>query len=97
MNRTSLTVSLCVIAAVFVRPLGAQDDQFTLKPQSPIHPWKDDAALHAVEVLGTKVAWAVGDHGTVWRTSDGGESWSLLQVPADVSLRSVCFLSKRVD
>ena len=96
MNRTCLTVSLCVVAAVFVRPLGAQDDQFTLKPQSPIHPWKDDAALHSVEVLGTKVAWAVGDHGTVWRTSDGGESWSLLQIPADVSLRSACFLSKRV-
>lgn len=97
MNRTCLTVSLCVIAAVFPGPVSAQNDQFTLNRPTKIHPWKDDAALHAVEVLGKKVAWAVGDHGTVWRTSDGGESWSLLQVPADVSLRSACFLSKRVD
>lgn len=97
MNRTCLTVSLCVIAAVFLRTANAQNDQFTLTRQSQIHPWKDDAALHAVEVLGKKVAWAVGDHGTVWQTSDGGESWNLLQVPADVSLRSACFLSKRVD
>jgi photosystem II stability/assembly factor-like uncharacterized protein len=96
MNRTCLTVSLCVIAAVLVRPVSAQDDQFTLNRPSNIHPWKDDAALHSVEVLGTKVVWAVGDHGTVWRTSDGGETWSLLQVPADVSLRSACFLSKRI-
>lgn len=96
MNRTCLTVSLCVIAAVFARPVSAQNEQFTLSRPTQVHPWKDDAALHAIEVLGRKVAWAVGDHGTVWRTSDGGESWSLLQVPADLSLRSVCFLSKRV-
>lgn len=96
MNRTCLTVSLCVIAAVFLRSANAQDDQFTLTRKTQIHPWKDDAALHAVEVLGKKVAWAVGDHGTVWRTSDGGESWNLLQVPADVSLSSACFLSKRI-
>ncbi|MGZ0170270.1 MAG: YCF48-related protein [Planctomycetales bacterium] len=96
MNRTCLTVSLCVIAAVFLRPVSAQKDQFTLTQQTPIHPWKDDAALHAVAVLGKKVAWAVGDHGTVWQTSDGGELWNLLQVPADCSLRSACFLSKRV-
>ena len=96
MNRTCLTVSLCLIAAVFLRTASAQNDQFTLARQTQIHPWKDDAALHAVEVLGRKVSWAVGDHGTVWQTSDGGESWNLLQVPADVSLRSVCFLSKRV-
>ena len=96
MNRTCLTVSLCVVTAVFLRSVSAQNDQFTLTRQTQIHPWKDDAALHAVEVLGKKVAWAVGDHGTVWQTSDGGESWSLLQVPADVSLRSMCFLSKRI-
>lgn len=96
MNRTCFTVSLCVIVAVFLRSVSAQNDQFTLNRQSRIHPWKDDAALHAVEVLGKKVAWAVGDHGTAWQTSDGGETWSLLQVPADCSLRSVCFLSKRV-
>jgi photosystem II stability/assembly factor-like uncharacterized protein len=98
MIRTSLmiTASLYVMVAVSLRPASAQDDQFTVNQQSQIHPWKDDAALHAVEVLGTKVAWAVGDHGTVWQTADGGESWSLVQVPADCSLRSVCFLSKRV-
>lgn len=74
----------------------ASDDQFTISRTARVHPWQDDAALHAVETLGTKVAWAVGDHGTVWQTSDGGDSWSLLQVPVDVSLRSVCFLSRRI-
>lgn len=96
MSRICLMVSLCVIAGISGGSAGADDDRFTLAQASKIHPWKDDAALHAVEVLGTKVAWAVGDHGTVWQTSDGGDSWSLLQVPADVSLRSVCFLSKRI-
>ena len=96
MNRTLFTMLLCVGAAVFSRLASAQDDQFSINQQSQIHPWKDDAALHAVELLGTKVGWAVGDHGTAWQTSDGGESWNLLQVPADCSLRSVCFLSRRV-
>ncbi|NQV28928.1 MAG: hypothetical protein HQ518_31625, partial [Rhodopirellula sp.] len=96
MNRTCLTVSLCIVFAALLRSASGEDDPFAFSQSAQIHPWKDDAALHAVEVLGKKVAWAVGDHGTVWQTSDGGESWSLLQVPADCSLRSVCFLSKRV-
>jgi photosystem II stability/assembly factor-like uncharacterized protein len=96
MRRTCLAVSMCLLIAALVRPVNAQSDQFSITRQTAVHPWKDDAALHAVEMLGTKVGWAVGDHGTVWQTTDGGESWNLLQVPVDCSLRSSCFLSKRV-
>lgn len=77
--------------------VSAQETQFSLSLDSSIHPWKDDAALHDVELLGTKVGWAVGDHGAIWKTTDGGQSWSLLQTPVDCSLRSVCFLTKRID
>jgi photosystem II stability/assembly factor-like uncharacterized protein len=63
-----------------------------------VHPWKDDAALRDVAFVGTTVGWAVGDHATAWKSPDSGRSWELLNVPvpADCSLRSVCFMVRRL-
>lgn len=58
------------------------------------HPWQDDAALHDIQFVGRKVGWAVGDHGTVWATEDGGENWRRIPVPVGSSLRSLCFWQK---
>ena len=55
----------------------------------------DDAALHDVEFVG-QAGWAVGDHGTVRRTSDGGRTWTTEHAPVSASLRSVCFLTDRI-
>ncbi|MBI1310396.1 hypothetical protein GC176_03745 [bacterium] len=85
--------------------IASADDPFQLRPvqQSEntnavaTHPWQDDASLHDVEFLGNRTGWAVGDHGTVWKTADGGESWVRVPVPFDLSLRSVCFLAQEVD
>jgi len=82
-------------------PLQA-DDPFVLTPQasepgSVIHPWQDDATLYDVEFLGAKAGWAVGDHGSVWKSTDGGAEWKFCPITLDASLRSVCLLSRRVD
>ena len=58
--------------------------------------WREDAALRAICRLGQARAWAVGDHGTVLRTIDGGLRWELCPVPDDVSLQAVCFLTGKV-
>jgi photosystem II stability/assembly factor-like uncharacterized protein len=59
-------------------------------------PIQDDANLHDVQFVDGRIGWAVGDHGVIWRTEDGGLTWQLLPCPADCALRNVCFLSDRV-
>lgn len=55
----------------------------------------DDSTLHDVTFVGRQ-GWAVGEHGVIRRTTDGGRSWSLEQAPKSASLRSVCFLTNRL-
>ncbi len=56
---------------------------------------RDDASLHDVCLLGSRDGWAVGDHGAIWRTDDGGRTWQAVPCPVDCALRSVCFLTDR--
>lgn len=55
--------------------------------------WIDDAQLNDVQLIGSKYAFAVGEHGTIWKSDDGGRKWNLLNCGFDISLRSVCFLT----
>ncbi|MDB5389075.1 MAG: Ycf48-like protein precursor, partial [Planctomycetaceae bacterium] len=59
-------------------------------------PLQDDAALHDVQFAGTETGWAVGDHGVIWKTTDGGMTWDLQPSGVTCALRSVCFLTERV-
>lgn len=59
-------------------------------------PLQADAALHDVQFVGTQEGLAVGDHGAVWRTSDGGATWQFVSVPTRGSLRSVSLLTTQV-
>lgn len=62
-------------------------------------PEQDDAALHDVAMIGDAQLWAVGDHGTILRSSDGGASWQFLSLTPELnrySLNSICFLTDRV-
>jgi photosystem II stability/assembly factor-like uncharacterized protein len=58
--------------------------------------WLDDAALHDVQLLGSKTGIAVGSHGAVWTTGDGGRSWKLVPSGVDGSLNSACFLTDQI-
>lgn len=58
--------------------------------------WIDDAQLHDVQLVGSKYAIAVGEHGAVWKSVDGGRNWTPSHCGLDVSLRSVCFLTDRI-
>ena len=97
MNFRIFTVYLVVTALTAMTQ--SAEAQFDLTASTPApsknHPWQDDAALHDVKFVGRKIGWAVGDHGTVWSTGNGGETWSRLSVPVDASLRSICFWRKQ--
>lgn len=58
--------------------------------------WQDDADLWDIQPYGTKAAIAVGSHGVVWRTNDAGQSWSLLPIETQATLRSICFLTDKL-
>ncbi len=59
-------------------------------------PLEDDAQLHDVRFVGSKIGWAVGDRGVIWNTTDGGASWHLQPSGVDCPLYAVCFLTSRV-
>src|SRR5262245_46816530 len=59
-------------------------------------PIEDDAQLHDVHFVGRRLGWVVGDHGVIWHTRDGGETWSLQASGVECPLHSVCFLTDRV-
>jgi photosystem II stability/assembly factor-like uncharacterized protein len=73
----------------------AADESDAPRVIAPV-PVQDDANLHDVQFVDERIGWAVGDHGVIWRTDDGGRAWQLLPCPADCALRGVCFLSDRV-
>lgn len=56
-------------------------------------PWSDDALLNDVQLIGAKYAFAVGEHGVIWKSDDGGRKWSRVDCGLDASLCSVCFLT----
>ncbi len=41
--------------------------------------WKEDASIRDVFFLDDRLGWAVGDRGTILRTSDGGSHWTLVR------------------
>ena len=61
-----------------------------------VWPMHDDASLHDVWFGGTQTGWAVGDHGVIWNTTDGGRHWRLVPSPVTCPLRSICFITNRI-
>src|SRR5438270_12319487 len=53
----------------------------------------DDAPLRAVRFVDKNEGWAVGDHGCVWHTIDGGKNWERQPTGTTASLRGVQFLT----
>ncbi len=54
----------------------------------------DDAPLRAVCAVDRLHVVAVGDHGVVWQTLDGGKTWDRMKSGSKASLRAVCFVDE---
>ncbi|MDP7267934.1 MAG: YCF48-related protein [Pirellulales bacterium] len=57
--------------------------------------WRNDAELADVTFVDALHGWAVGDHGAIWHTANGGEHWHPQHSPVRCSIRSVYFLNQR--
>ena len=69
-----------------------------LDAQSPElqHSWRDDAALHDVQMVSTRHGWAAGNQGAMWKTADGGKSWTLAETGSPATFRSICLLTDEI-
>jgi photosystem II stability/assembly factor-like uncharacterized protein len=56
---------------------------------------QNDARLNDVCFVDTMHGWAVGDRGTIWHTTDGGNTWNLQAAETDCALHSVSFIDKQ--
>ncbi len=54
----------------------------------------EDAPLRAVCAVDRLHVVAVGDHGVVWQTLDGGKTWDRMKSGSKASLRAVCFVNE---
>jgi photosystem II stability/assembly factor-like uncharacterized protein len=59
-------------------------------------PTLDDATLHDVMFIDRDFGWAVGEHGAIWHTIDGGKQWFRQQSPVDAKLGGVWFASREL-
>jgi len=55
--------------------------------------WREDAALHAVQFIGSRTGFAVGSHGAVWKTEDSGQTWQPLNPGPSATWTSASFLT----
>jgi len=60
----------------------------------PVNPALFDADLAEVWFADPLHGWAVGEHGVIWHTSDGGAEWRFQSSGVDCRLDSVFFLDK---
>src|SRR6516164_5386507 len=69
-----VVISFCPTLDAADAPRATDRGPSEIREPSPI---EDDANLHDVQFVGSRQGWAVGDHGVIWHSEDGGESWSL--------------------
>ncbi len=50
-----------------------------------------DGTLHGVSAPSARIIYACGDRGMIFRSKDGGDTWSLAPVPTNAGLRSISF------
>ena len=61
---------------------GERSDE-TAAASTVISAIQDDANLHDVQFVDELHGLAVGDHGVIWQTADGGRNWNLLRSPGE--------------
>lgn len=68
--------------------------QETVDRQVP-ESWRGDADLHDIVFVDNEYGWAVGDHGTIWHTQNGGEIWRPQESRVTCQLRTVHFVDRQ--
>jgi photosystem II stability/assembly factor-like uncharacterized protein len=86
---------LCWCAAWPVMRSHAQDPSAP-QGESQDSPVLDDATLHDVMFVDREFGWAVGQHGAIWHTIDGGKQWYRQHSPVKMGLGGVWFANREL-
>ena len=81
-----LCIAMWMGCLAFVSPALAEDAPEAMRA---------DAQLADVSFVNAEQGWAVGDRGTIWHTSDGGQHWKLQSSGVDCRLATVFFLDAK--
>lgn len=76
----------CALIPVSPQQLNGQE------PTANVRPEMDDASLRSVFCTTADHGCAVGSHGVIWRTADGGRTWSLVPSPVAGLHEAVTFV-----
>ena len=79
-------ISFLAVYCLFFSPVTANAAGAWTKQRSGSLAW-----LHAVYFLDDKYGWAVGGHGTLLATDDGGRLWRVMRRPTEDAIRDVYF------
>ncbi|MCA9166253.1 MAG: hypothetical protein KDB23_01235 [Planctomycetales bacterium] len=91
-NAWPLYRGLALICWLCVASLTVADDANVSSEEWPVA-FREDANLFDVCFVDGQLGWAVGDRGTIWHTSDGGQNWELQDSPVGFRLESVHFVN----
>ncbi len=80
----TIVAMLCMVGG-FAAPLPAEI------PASLRDTWRSSADLAAVSFCDVHHGWAVGTHGAIWATNDGGQNWQRQSSPVVSPLTGVSF------
>ncbi len=84
-----LWIAFCLVMAG-----GSVDAAESVPRQTESPPtWRDDAALHDLQFIGSRSGFAVGSQGAIWKSADGGRTWSPISSGVSITFRSCCFLT----
>jgi photosystem II stability/assembly factor-like uncharacterized protein len=85
LRRTECACYVLLLGLLSAGPVQARD------AVQSIRSWRLDAALRDVAAADIETVWAVGEHGVVWHTRDGGRHWEPQESGIACSLTAVQF------
>ncbi|MBK7868103.1 MAG: hypothetical protein IPJ75_14625 [Ignavibacteriales bacterium] len=91
MKKSTVFIVILVFVSAFTSNIFSQRYNFDWKLNSI-----NGNRLNDIAVLDASVAIAVGDHGAIWKTTNGGSSWKFISVEFTTNLKRVQFTSDNV-
>jgi len=86
----------CLFSCLAQAPLVGQSNLANEADWQWQHPSPQGNRLYDVHALNEREMIAVGEVGTILKTTDGGDSWTLKQSPSNVNIETITFIDQQI-